>query len=94
MNTMEKEMKKLEELAMIQLNAEELCVAKKEIEKANQYISQIQATQTTKAIELGRKINLENLREDVAKPGLENSVALQNAPDKKGNAYRVPKVVG
>ena len=94
MKLTQKELTKLKELLMIELSAEELALAEKEIEKAQEYIALVQAEKTGTEIVLGKKVGINDLREDVVKPSISNEEALKDAPDKKGGYFRVPKVVG
>lgn len=81
-------------LARLRLTEEEKLRFQKELGKIIEYFDQLKKLNTEDIPPTTHVVPLENvLREDVVKPGLPVEEALANAPDRKGNYFRVPKVV-
>ncbi len=59
------------------------------------YIEQLNKLDTTDVEPLSHVIQLQNVfREDEVKPGLTREEALQNAPSRNEEFFKVPKVIG
>lgn len=59
------------------------------------YVEQLDKLDTTVVEPLSHVIDFDNVfREDIAKPGLTPSDALNNAPAKTEKFFKVPKVIG
>ncbi len=81
-------------LARLRLTEEEKLRFQKELGKIIEYFDQLKKLNTEGVSPTTHVVPLENvLREDVVKPSLPVDEALANAPDRKGNYFRVPKVV-
>jgi len=81
-------------LARLKLTEEEKQRFQKELGKIIEYFDQLKKLSTEGVPPTTHVVALENvLREDVIKPSLPVEEALANAPDRKGNYFRVPKVV-
>ncbi len=81
-------------LARLRLTEEEKLRFQKELGKIIEYFDQLKKLNTEGVPPTTHVVPLENvLREDVVKPSLPVDEALANAPDRKGNYFRVPKVV-
>ena len=94
MRITDKEIQHLADLSALQISQEEMKEFGEKFEGIKGFIDQIQNATVDATFEFDKKIKLENLREDKAKPSLDNEAVLKNAPDKKSGAFRVPKVVG
>ncbi len=81
-------------LARLRLTEEEKLRFQKELGKIIEYFDQLKKLNTDGVPPTTHVVPLENvLRGDVVKPSLPVDEALANAPDRKGNYFRVPKVV-
>jgi len=81
-------------LARLRLTEEEKLRFQKELGKIIEYFDQLKKLNTEGVPPTTHVVPLENvLREDVIKTCLPVDEALANAPDRKGNYFRVPKVV-
>ncbi|EQB62960.1 MAG: aspartyl/glutamyl-tRNA amidotransferase subunit C [candidate division Zixibacteria bacterium RBG-1] len=81
-------------LARLRLTEEEKLRFQKELGKIIEYFDQLKKLNTDGVPPTTHVVPLENvLREDAVKPCLSVEEALANAPDRKGNYFRVPKVV-
>ncbi len=81
-------------LARLRLTEEEKLRFQKELGKIIEYFDQLKKLNTKGVSPTTHVVPLENvLREDVVTPSLPVEEALANAPDRKGNYFRVPKVV-
>ncbi len=81
-------------LARLKLTEEEKHRFQKELGTIIEYFDQLKKLNTDGVPATTHVIPLENvLREDEVKPCLPMDEALANAPDRKGNYFRMPKVV-
>jgi len=81
-------------LARLKLTEEEKSRFQKELGKIIEYFDQLKKLNTEGVPPTTHVVPLENvLREDKITPSLPVDEALANAPDRKGNYFRVPKVV-
>ena len=85
----------LEDLARIELSAEERKLLAEQLGRIVEYCEQVQALDTdnvepTSAVVYERE---SKLRADVVKPGLDRDVVLKQAPDAKDGFFRVPKII-
>jgi|LGVF01.2.fsa_nt_gb aspartyl-tRNA(Asn)/glutamyl-tRNA(Gln) amidotransferase subunit C len=86
--------KHLANLSRLKFTETEIESFKAEFEKTLQYVDQIQNVDTSavKAEDNSRDAKFET-RKDEIKKSLENSVAVQNAPEKQGGMFAVNKMV-
>lgn len=81
-------------LARLRLTEEEKQRFQKELGTIIEYFDQLKKLNTDGVPPTTHVVPLENvLREDTVTPSLPVEEALANAPDRKGNYFRVPKVV-
>ena len=81
-------------LARLKLTEEEKQRFQKELGTIIEYFDQLKKLNTDGVPPTTHVVPLENvLREDKVTPSLPVEEALANAPDRKGNYFRVPKVV-
>ncbi len=81
-------------LARLQLSPEELDRYQKQLGAILDYVAQLQKVDVTGLEPLAQAVDTFNvMREDVPKPSLPPAAALQNAPEKAGDFFVVPKVV-
>lgn len=81
-------------LARLKLTEEEKLRFQKELGKIIEYFDQLKKLNTDGVPPTTHVVPLENvLREDKVTPSLPVEEALADAPDRKGNYFRVPKVV-
>lgn len=93
MSFSKKEIKHLADLSALTFSDEEIASFADEFEVITQFVSQIQNAETNTTIKYEKTKTIEQLRDDVAKPGFSNEEVLLNAPEKAKGAFRVPIVV-
>lgn len=79
-----------------------LCLAEEEKERLRRqldrilgYVEKLNELDMENVESVSHGVFLENiLREDEVKPSLPVNEALANAPDKKGNYFKVPRIIG
>ncbi len=84
----------LASLARLKLDDKEKASLKKHLEKIISYVDELKELNTTNVEPLAHSGETGNvLRDDTVRPCLPADKALQNAPDKQGNFFRVPRVI-
>ena len=85
---------KVAALARLEISPEELESLHKDLTQIISYIDQIHKVNTDGIVPQSQFIKAENVfREDIVRPSLPKEKALENAPDKDDNYFRVPKVL-
>lgn len=81
-------------LARLQLSAEELDRYGKQLGAILDYIAKLEKLDVSGLEPLAHAVDTDNVfREDVPRPSLSRDAALQNAPEKTGDFFVVPKIV-
>jgi len=81
-------------LARIELTKQEKELFAKQLTDILSYMDKINTLKTDDVEPMSHAVSVENVfRKDKIRDSLENSKALQNAPDKKDNFFKVPKVI-
>ena len=81
-------------LARLQLSPEELDRYGKQLAAILDYIAKLEKLDVQGLEPLAHAVDTENVfREDVPRPSLPRDAALQNAPEKNGDFFIVPKIV-
>ncbi len=81
-------------LARIALTEEEKEKFSEQLGKIIEYVEKLNELDTTDVEPMAHATGLVNVfREDKPTPSLPSQEALENAPDREGNFFRVPKVV-
>ena len=81
-------------LARLKLNAEEKELFSTQVENVIQYINKLDELDTSGVAPTAHILPIKNIfRKDAVAPSLTLDQALQNAPDKQENFYRVPKII-
>ena len=85
---------KVAKLARLQLSGEELDRYGKQLGAILDYIAKLEKLDVQGLEPLAHAVDTENVfREDVPRPSLPRDAALQNAPEKNGDFFIVPKIV-
>ena len=88
------DVKKVAKLARLQLNSEEEVVLQKQVESIIGYFEELKNIDTQAVEPLVTPSEIEpTLRVDEVVRWDENELALENAPEKSGNLFKVPPVV-
>ena len=81
-------------LARLQLTPEELDRYGKQLGAILDYIAKLEKLDVQGLEPLAQAVDMSNIfREDVPRPSLPREAALQNAPEKNGDFFIVPKIV-
>jgi aspartyl-tRNA(Asn)/glutamyl-tRNA(Gln) amidotransferase subunit C len=89
------DVRKVAELARLELSEDELPIMALQLSAIVDYINQLQAVNTDNVEPLAHALDLHDVfREDAPMPSLSEDEALANAPSRKGNYYGVPAVFG
>ena len=81
-------------LARLQLTGEELDRYGKQLGAILDYIAKLEKLDVAGLEPLAHAVDTDNVfREDVPRPGLPREAALQNAPEKTGDFFIVPKII-
>jgi len=81
-------------LARLQLTPEELDRYGKQLGAILDYIAKLEKLDVQGLEPLAQAVDMHNVfRDDVPRPGLPREAALQNAPEKNGDFFIVPKIV-
>ena len=81
-------------LARLQLTPEELDRYGKQLGAILDYIAKLEKLDVKDLEPLAQAVDMSNIfREDAPRPGLSRDAALQNAPEKNGDFFIVPKIV-
>ena len=90
-----KDVEHIAKLAKLQFSDEEKEKFTHQFNDILKYIEQLNSLNTENVEPLSQVIDLHNVfREDVVKPSLPTKEALDNAPDKTDEYFKVPKVIG
>ncbi len=90
----EKEIRYLARLAHIKLDKEEIENLKADLEKLLEYVGQLKTLPTQEIEPTSSILNAYNrFREDKIMSSLSVEKALENAPEKEKNFFRVPRVI-
>jgi aspartyl-tRNA(Asn)/glutamyl-tRNA(Gln) amidotransferase subunit C len=89
-----KDVEKIADLARLYLNAEEKNRFTKQFNLILEYFNKLNELDTSHVEPLSHTLNITNVfREDIVQKSLPVEKALENAPDKSGNYFKVPKVI-
>lgn len=89
-----KDVEHIAELARLKLDEAEKVAYTAELSDILSYIEKLNELDTTHVEPTSHVIPMTNaFREDTPRPSLPVDDALSNAPDRKGNFYRVPKII-
>lgn len=81
-------------LARLELTGEEKKLFSKQISSIIEYIDKLNELDTTNVDPTSHVLPMKNVfRNDELKPSLPKDNALQNAPDRTNDFYRVPKII-
>lgn len=88
------EVKKIAKLSRLELSEQKLASFQQDLSKILDYIDKLNELDT-EGVEASycRARNIENLREDIAKPSMDREKILKNAPEQEDGAFKVPTVV-
>ena len=91
---LKKEVEYAARLARLKLSETEKGAHAEQLNKILGYMGKLNQLDTTHIKPTSHVVEMRNVfREDIVKPSLPVDNALQNAPDKKDNFFRVPKVI-
>jgi aspartyl-tRNA(Asn)/glutamyl-tRNA(Gln) amidotransferase subunit C len=89
-----KDVEKIADLARLYLNVEEKNKFTKQFNLILEYFNKLNELDTSHVEPLSHTLNITNVfREDIVQESLPVEKALENAPDKSGNYFKVPKVI-
>lgn len=89
------EVRKVADLARLDMSEADLETMGRDLSAIVDYINQLQQVNTDGVEPLAHALDLHDVfREDVLSQSLSEDEALANAPQRKGNHYRVPAVFG
>ncbi|MCK5594548.1 Asp-tRNA(Asn)/Glu-tRNA(Gln) amidotransferase subunit GatC [bacterium] len=89
-----KDVEYVAKLARLRLSETEKKAHAEQLNKILGYMDKLNQLDTSNIKPTSHVVEMQNVfREDVAKPSIPVDSALQNAPDKKDNFFRVPKVI-
>ena len=87
------EVRKVAQLARLELTDADLATMQKQLSSILDYVAQLNELDTTGVEELAHPLPVVNVfRPDVAQPSLPVDAALQNAPKRVGDYFSVPAV--
>jgi len=85
---------KVAKLARLQLSGEELDRYGKQLGAILDYIAKLEKLDVADLEPLAHAVDTDNVfRDDVPRPGLSRDAALQNAPERTGDFFVVPKII-
>jgi len=91
---LKKDVEYVARLARLKLSETEKEAHAEQLNKILGYMDKLNQLDTTHIKPTSHVVEMRNVfREDIVKPSLPVDNALQNAPDKKDNFFRVPKVI-
>ena len=91
---LKKDVEYVAKLARLKLSETEKEAHAEQLNKILEYMDKLNQLDTTHIKPTSHVVEMQNVfREDIVKPSLPVDNALQNAPDKKDNFFRVPKVI-
>jgi aspartyl-tRNA(Asn)/glutamyl-tRNA(Gln) amidotransferase subunit C len=93
------DVEKIAELARLELTPEETAAFTEQLGAILNYIDKLNELDTTDITPMSHcliaETDIERAgREDVARPGLGQKLAIENAPDSEAGFFKVPKVIG
>jgi aspartyl-tRNA(Asn)/glutamyl-tRNA(Gln) amidotransferase subunit C len=89
-----KTVEKVAKLARLQLSDEELDRYGQQLGAILDYIAKLEKLDVAGLEPLAQAVDTSNVfRDDVPRPGLPREAALQNAPEKNGDFFIVPKII-
>ena len=89
-----KDVKYVAKLSRLKLSETEKKAHAEQLNKILGYMDKLNQLDTTHIKPTSHAVEMQNVfREDIATPSIPVDNALQNAPDKKDNFFRVPKVI-
>lgn len=81
-------------LARLELSEEEMDLFSRQLGSIIEYINKLNELDTSGVEPTAHVLPLHNVfREDVVQPSLPREMALQNAPERNEQFYRVPKII-
>ena len=81
-------------LGRLELSAEEKKKYTDQLNDILEYAEKLKELDTENVPPTAHALSINNVfREDIARPGLDVEKALQNAPSREGEFYKVPKIV-
>jgi aspartyl-tRNA(Asn)/glutamyl-tRNA(Gln) amidotransferase subunit C len=90
----EDEIKKIANLARLELTPQEVSLYTKQLGTIVEYISQLSKVDTTDVVPMVTPTDMTpHYRVDEVKPGLGGEAVTANAPEKSGNLFKVPAVL-
>lgn len=91
----EQEVRHVAKLARLACTDEEIVRLTAQLGAILDYVAQLQEIDTTDVEPLAHCLPISNVfRDDAVRPSLSNEEALANAPDRDGEFFAVPKVLG
>ena len=91
----EKQVRDVARLARINCSDEEIGTFTRQLGAIMDYISQLEELDTSNVEPLAHCLPIHNIfREDIIKASLTNEQALNNAPQRDGEFFAIPKVLG
>jgi aspartyl-tRNA(Asn)/glutamyl-tRNA(Gln) amidotransferase subunit C len=89
-----KEVEKIAALARLHVSQAEKEKYTRQLNVILEYMEQLNQVDTSEIEPLSHPLELINVfRKDIVKPSLKAEEALQNAPERSGNYFKVPKVI-
>ncbi len=89
------QVKNVAQLSRLKLDEQQIQQMKTTLSDVLDYISQLNELDVSNVEPMAHAHDLTNaLRQDIPTPGLPVEIALQNAPEKEGNFFKVPKILG
>lgn len=90
----EKEVKYIADLASLKLSEDEVKTFSKQLSDILDYVEKLDELDTEGIVPTAYTVPVKNvLREDKVEESLDIEKALQNAPEKTNNQFRVPKIM-
>ena len=91
----EEQVRHVAHLARLKITDEEVHLFTRQLGAILEYVAQLEELDTADVEPLAHCLPVRNvLREDEIRPSLSNDQALQNAPQRDGEFFAVPKVLG
>lgn len=95
MSVTKKDVEYIAELAKLKFKDDELENFTSQLNQILEYIEKLDELDTENVEPLSHPIeNVNNFRKDEVKPSVKRGDALENAPDKNEEFFKVPKVIG
>lgn len=91
----ENQVRNVAKLARLNCTDQEIATLTRQLSAILDYVGQLEELDTSNVEPLAHCLSVHNvLREDVVKPSLTNDQALDNAPQRDGAFFALPKVLG